>query len=87
MANDNTRITLKSDKATGITEFPSEADIQGVGFNLGYIAAKDPTLVVDILKDYERAKKITKDSPAHPDEDYSLAFEEVKKLFNRPAEQ
>ncbi len=87
MANDSTRITLKSGKATGITEFPSEADIQGVGFNLGYIASKDPTLAVDILKDYERAKKITQDSPTHPDEDYSLAFEEVKKLFSRPEEQ
>lgn len=87
MADDITRITLKNDKATGITKFPSEADIQGVAFNLGFIASKDPTLAVSILKDFEKAKTITQNSPAHPDEDYSLAFDEIKKLFNRPEEQ
>ena len=82
MTNDSTRITLKSDKTTGITRFPSESDIQGVAFNLGLIASKNPNLAVSILKIYEAASKIKMNDPTYPDEDFSLAFEEIKKLIN-----
>lgn len=80
MAKNSTHITLKDDKATGITQFEG-VDIQGVAFNIGFIASKNPTLAATILKNYREAFAIKADDPSHPDEDYSLAFEEIKKLI------
>lgn len=79
MADDITKITLKVNKATGITNSP---DIQGVAFNLGFIASKNPNLAVSILKAYKLASAIKIDDLSQPDEDFSLAFEEIKKLIN-----
>lgn len=82
MAQDRTHITLKEDKATGITQPEGDADIQGVAFNVGFIASKNPALAVTILKNYKEAFAIKAADPSHPDEDYSLAFEEIKKLVD-----
>jgi hypothetical protein len=78
MSTDTAKITLKRDKATGITNNP---DIQGVAFNLSFIASKNPNLAVSILKAYKTASKIKPSDPSQPDEDFSLAFDEVKKLI------
>lgn len=80
MAQDSTRIALKQDKATGINQPEGNAGIQGVAFNISFIASKNPALAATILKNYKEAFAIKADDPSHPDEDYSLAFEEIKKL-------
>ncbi len=81
MSNDIRRITLKADKAIGITKPFDGSSVQGVAFNLAFIAQKNPTLAVSILELYQQASTIDASDPAHPDEDYTLAFDELKKLF------
>lgn len=78
MSADTTRITLKKDKAIGITNSPN---IQGIAFNLSFIASKNPNLAVSILKAYKEASEIRQGDSSQPDEDFSLAFDEIKKLI------
>lgn len=82
MADDITRITLKQGKATGITQPGNTPDIQGVAFNISFIASKNPTLAAAILKNYQEAFDISPSDPQYPDEDYSLALDEIKKLID-----
>lgn len=81
MSNDIRRITLKANKAIGITKPIEDSPIQGVAFNLAFIAQKDPNLSVKILTLYQDASQLESDGPTAPDEDFSLALEELKKLI------
>lgn len=78
MTDKITHITLKDNKATGI----AVGNVPSVAFNLLFIASKNPTLAAQILTLYKEAFAIKEDDPSHPDEDFSLAFEEVKKLID-----
>lgn len=75
-----THIKLKSNKATGIASTTGGANINGIGFNVDFIAEKDPALAVDILNRYEKASALSPSDPEHPDEDAALALEKLKDI-------
>ena len=77
-----TQIVIKSGKPTGLSSRAFGANIDGVAFNLEYIASKNPTLAAQIAKNYKEASEITDSTPKHPDEDFDLAFEDFKDLLN-----
>lgn len=76
------QITIKSDKAAGISSRAHGANIDGVAFNLEFIASKNPVLATTIMKLYEEAAALSADDPSHPDEDYDLALENIRKSLN-----
>jgi hypothetical protein len=72
-----THITIKSDKPTGLSSRAYGAKLDGVAFNLAFIAAKNPTLATEILRSYKEAVALSVNDPAHPDEDFDLAFSDL----------
>ncbi|MGB3945987.1 MAG: hypothetical protein WBK76_04075 [Candidatus Saccharimonadales bacterium] len=73
-------ITLKDGKATGVSSRAHGANIDGVGFNLGFIAEKNPVLATTILNNYKEASALSSTDPEHPDEDVDLALDNLKDL-------
>jgi hypothetical protein len=73
-----TQITLKDSKATGLSSRAHGANIDGVAFNIGFIAQKNPVLATNILKNYKEAATLSPDDPEHPDEDFDLVIDALK---------
>jgi hypothetical protein len=76
-----TEITIKSDKPTGLSSRAYGAKLDGVAFNLAFIASKNPTLATAILNSYKEAAALSANDPAHPDEDFDLAFSDLTDLL------
>lgn len=82
MDNQNSsKLTIKADKATGITSSTHGSRVDAVGFNVAFILQKNPTLAVNILKLYKEASEIKASDPSHPDEDFDLALEAMKDVL------
>lgn len=79
--DDETRILIKKDKATGIASTSHGANINSVGFNLDFLVSKRPNLAVKIAEDYKEAASVQADEPTHPDEDYNLALEKLRNIL------
>lgn len=54
----STKITIYEDKATGIASSYNGANLNGMAFNLGFIAEKDPELAQLLMDYYERAREL-----------------------------
>ena len=76
-----THITIKSDKPVGLSSRAHGAKLDGVAFNLAFIAAKNPVLATEILRIYKEAAVLSLNDPAHPDEDFDLAFSDLNDLL------
>ncbi|TXG77776.1 hypothetical protein E6P97_01015 [Patescibacteria group bacterium] len=76
-----TQITIKSDKPIGIASRAHGANLDGVAFNLAFIASKNPTLATAILNSYKEAAALTENNPEHPDEDFDLALNDLEDLL------
>lgn len=75
-----TDLKIRADKATGISSRMHGANMDAVGFNLAFIALKNPKLAVDIINLYSQAQAIKETDPKAPDEDFELFNEALKNL-------
>lgn len=76
-----TDISIRSDKAAGISSQAHGANIDGVAFNINLIAEKKPAKAVEILDLYKEVKDITPATPPQPDEDFGLAADKINKTI------
>jgi hypothetical protein len=74
-------VTIHSDKAVGLSSRMHGANVDAIAFNIDLIAQKNPTKAVEILELYKAVRDITPDTPAHPDEDFGLAADQIKELY------
>lgn len=75
-----TKLSIREDKAASIASSAHGANINAIGFNVLFIALRNPKLAVEILKLFARASKVKEDDPVAPEEDFALFAEEVNKL-------
>lgn len=75
-----TRLTIHEDQATGIASSAFGSNIDAMGFNILFIASKNPKLAVEIMKLYAAAQQIKVGDPNAPDEDFALFSRELSKL-------
>lgn len=78
----STKLTIRDDKAAAISSSAHGANINAVGFNVLFIALRNPKLAVEIMKLYTQARKIKADDPKAPDEDFAMFAEEVIKTLH-----
>lgn len=71
----STRIKVDADSPTGISSRSHGSNVNAIAFNIDLIATKNPTLAVNLLKEYDEAHKILPDDPPQPGEDFSLALD------------
>jgi hypothetical protein len=76
----STKLTIREDKPTAIASSSHDANINAVGYNVLFVAQRDPKLGVEILKIYDKAHKVKKDDPFAPEEDFALFLDEITKL-------
>ena len=77
-----TSVSIREDKATGLSSRVYGANNDVVAFNVDLIASKKPAVAVRILDLYEEVKDITPDTPAQPDEDFGLAADKLRKVID-----
>lgn len=76
----STRLTIREDRPTGISSSAFGSNVNAMGFNILFIASKNPRLAVEIMKLYAEAEKIKASDPNAPDEDFSLFSQQLSKL-------
>jgi len=78
-----TKLSIREDKAASISSSVNNANLDAVGFNILFIAMRNPKLALEIMKLYAKASKIKEDDPKAPDEDFSLFADEFRKLADK----
>lgn len=79
--NKETRIKLGSEDAARVASTGHSANINAVAFNIDLIVSKNPTLALQIMELYLKARDIKPDDPQYPEEDYAAALEKLKGLL------
>jgi hypothetical protein len=76
----DTKLTIHEDRSMAITSSAHGANIDAVGFDIVFIAMRNPEIATELMKLYAKANKVQGDDPAAPDEDYALFANEFKQL-------
>jgi hypothetical protein len=71
-----TKIAVRGDMAATITSSRHGANLDAVGFNVGFLLQRRPLLAVEILKLYDQARRVREDDPTAPEEDIRAAGEQ-----------
>jgi hypothetical protein len=79
----STNLTIREDRSTAISSSAYGANLNAVGFNIAFLAARNPKLAVDILRLYTLAHEVQQDDPTAPDEDFALFADAVKQTLEQ----
>ncbi len=77
----STKLNIREDRPTALASSVHGSNVDAVGFNLLFIAQRNPKLAIEILKLYARAHEIQEDDPEAPEEDLALFADEVGKTL------
>ena len=80
MSDEITHIKISQDEAARVSSTAQGANINAIVFNIDFIASKNPTLALELMKLYKRAHAISPDDPEYPEEDYRVALDKLKDL-------
>ncbi len=80
MSDEITHIKISQDDAARVSSTAQGANINAIVFNLDFLASKNPTIALELMKLYEKAHAISPDDPQYPDEDYRAALDKLKEL-------
>lgn len=72
-----TKLTIHSDRPTAITSSAHNANVDAIGFNIAFIAVRNPRIAVELMKLYKEARTIQESDPSAPDEDLDLYRHEL----------
>ncbi len=77
----STKLNIREDRPTALASSAHGSNVDAVGFNLLFIAQRNPKLAIEVLKLYAKAHEIQEDNPAAPEEDFALFANEVGKAL------
>lgn len=78
----SSKLNVRKDRPTAITSSAHGSNIDAVGFNITFLALRDPKLAISILKLYEDAHAVQESDPPAPDEDFTLFADALNKLLS-----
>lgn len=76
----STKLNIREDRPTAISSSAHDSNLDAIGFNIAFLAARNPKLAVEAMKLYALARQVQADDPAAPDEDYALFADEVSRM-------
>ena len=76
----STKLTIREDRPTAIGSSAHKSNLNVIGFNITFLAPRNPKLAVEVLKLYDRAIKVSQNDPLVPDEDFDLFSDELTKM-------
>ena len=68
----STKLNLREDRPTAISSSAHGSNVEALGFNITFLAARNPKLAVELMKLYAQARQVKEDDPIAPDEDFEL---------------
>lgn len=74
----STKLNIRENRPTAISSSAHRSHVDAIGFNIAFIAARQPKLAVEILKLYSLAHAVQKNDPPAPDEDFDLFIDELR---------
>ena len=77
----STKLNIREDRPTALASSVHGSNVDAIGFNLLFIAQRNPKLAVEIMSLYALAYKVQENDPPAPDEDFALFANEVAKLL------
>lgn len=75
----STKLNIREDHPTAISSSVHGSNVDALGFNITFLAARSPKLAIELMKLYAQARQIKEDDPLAPDEDFELFAGEVFK--------
>jgi hypothetical protein len=82
MSDSTTKLNIRNDRPTALSSSAHGSNIDAIGFNILFLAARKPKLAVEIMKLYTLAHTVHESDPSAPDEDFALFADEVAKLVD-----
>ncbi len=75
-----TKLAICEDMPTAITSSQGWANLDTVGFNIGFLLRRRPLLAIEVLKLYDQAYSVREEDLEAPDEDIRQAAEEWRRF-------
>lgn len=75
----STKLSIREDRPTAISSSAHGSNVDALGFNITFLAARNPKLAVELIKLYAQAQQVKENDPIAPDEDFELFAGEVFK--------
>ena len=82
----STKLNVREDRPTAISSTAYGSNIDAAGFNVTFLALRNPKLAIAILKLYEEAHAVQESDEPAPDEDFTLFTNALKKLLSNTSE-
>lgn len=84
----STKLTIREDRPTAISSSAHGSNLDAIGFNINFLALRNPKLAIQIIELYDKAREIQENDPAAPDEDFALFADTLAKLLaNTPPQE
>lgn len=77
----STKLNIREDRPTALSSSVHGSNLDAIGFNIAFLAARNPKLAIEVMKLYTLAHKVQQDDPSAPDEDFALFADEVAKIL------
>lgn len=78
---DTTKLQIREDRPTALSSVVHGSNLDAIGFNIAFIALRNPKLAVEIMRLYNEAHKLQDNDPRAPDEDFKLFTEALTTLL------
>jgi hypothetical protein len=75
-----TKITIRSDFSTSCSSRQHGANLNAYGFNMDFIAERNPILALELLRLWRQASALSMDDPHAHEEDYRVAEDGIRQL-------
>lgn len=66
------KLNIREDKSTAISSSMQGSNLDAIGFNLIFLALRNPKLAVEVIELYNKAYQVKEADPKAPDEDFEL---------------
>lgn len=76
-----TQLQIREDRPTVIASAAHGSADDVLGFNITFIARKNPKIALELMRLYGEAHNITEGDPQTPEEDYALLLKQLPGVF------
>jgi hypothetical protein len=78
----SSKLNMREDRPTAIASSAHGSNVDAVGFNITFLAPRNPKLALSILELYEAAHKVKESHPIAAEEDFALFADPFNKLLS-----
>ncbi len=77
----STKLNIREDRPTALSSSAHGSNLDAIGFNIAFLAARNPKLAIELIRLYDEAHRVQVDDPEAPEEDFALFIEALADLM------